>query len=73
MQKIQILNSITYGLYGTTFDTLKKEKNRDNKFINNNNKKDNSLFPNNKQNEACILCVCIGLDDIMEVQQIIII
>jgi DNA repair exonuclease SbcCD ATPase subunit len=37
-----ILNSITYGLYGTTFDTLKKEKNRDNKFINNNNKKDYS-------------------------------
>jgi DNA repair exonuclease SbcCD ATPase subunit len=37
-----ILNSVTYGLYGTTFDTLKKEKNRDNKFINNNNKKDYS-------------------------------
>lgn len=37
-----ILNSITYGLHGTTFDTLKKEKNRDNKFINNNNKKDYS-------------------------------
>jgi DNA repair exonuclease SbcCD ATPase subunit len=37
-----ILNSITYGLYGTTFDTLKKEKNRDNKFINSNNQKDYS-------------------------------
>ena len=37
-----ILNSVTYGLYGTTFDTLKKEKNRDNKFINNNNQKDYS-------------------------------
>jgi DNA repair exonuclease SbcCD ATPase subunit len=35
-----ILNSITYGLYGTTFDTLKKEKNKDNKFINNKNTKD---------------------------------
>jgi hypothetical protein len=42
-----ILNSITYGLYGTTFDTLKKEKNRDNKFINNNNKKANRKFPCN--------------------------
>lgn len=37
-----ILNSVTYGLYGTTFDTLKKEKNRDNKFINSNNQKDYS-------------------------------
>ena len=37
-----ILNSVTYGLYGTTFDTLKKEKNRDNKFINSNNQKNYS-------------------------------
>jgi len=37
-----ILNSVTYGLYGTTFDTLKNEKNRDNKFINSNNQKDYS-------------------------------
>jgi len=37
-----ILNSITYGLYNETFDTRKKEKNRDNKFINYNNNKDYS-------------------------------